>query len=147
MLELELTFHGFNLMTREISVVNDVNIKNPKCWGWLILFASTSTLLCCALPILLVSLGLGAVVASMASSLPFLVTLSQHKNWMFLGSFVLLLIAGWTLYRPGRACPVDLVLAEKCVTSHKWNQRFYWCAVIVWLIGFFSAYVLVLIVE
>ena len=50
-LELELTFHGFNLMTREISVVNDVNIKNPKCWGWLILFASTSTLLCCALPI------------------------------------------------------------------------------------------------
>ena len=77
-LELELTFHGFNLMTREISVVNDVNIKNPKCWGWLILFASTSTLLCCALPILLVSLGLGAVVVSMASSLPFLVTLSQH---------------------------------------------------------------------
>ena len=131
-------------MTR-VSVVNDGNIQNPRCWGWLILLASTSTLLCCALPILLVSLGLGAVVASMSSNLPFLITLSQHKSWIFSGSFVLLLIAGWALYRPGRVCPVNLVLAEKCATAHKWNQRFYWCAVIVWLIGFFSAYVLVLI--
>jgi len=133
-------------MTRAISVVYDGNIKIPKCWGWLILFTSTSTLLCCAIPILLVSLGFGAVVASMASSLPFLVTLSQHKHWIFLGSFVLLLIAGWTLYRPERVCPIDPVQAEKCETIYKWNQWFYWCAVIVWLIGFFSAYILVLIV-
>ena len=133
-------------MTRPISVVYDENIKIPKCWGWLILFTSTSTLLCCAVPILLVSLGFGAVVASMASSLAFLVTLSQHKHWIFLGSFVLLLIAGWTLYRAERVCPIDPVQAEKCETIYKWNQWFYWCAVIVWLIGFFSAYILVLIV-
>ncbi|MDQ7050407.1 MAG: hypothetical protein Q9M92_13100 [Enterobacterales bacterium] len=40
-------------------------IKTPKKWGVIILFTSSATLLCCALPILLVSLGMGAVVASL----------------------------------------------------------------------------------
>lgn len=60
--------------------------KKPRNWGWLVLFASTGTLLCCALPIILVSLGMGAVVASMASNLPFLIKLSMYKEWMFAGS-------------------------------------------------------------
>ena len=32
-------------------------------WGWLVVFTTTSTLLCCALPIALVSLGLGVGIA------------------------------------------------------------------------------------
>lgn len=124
----------------EVVVTN--NETKPRNWGWLILFASTGTLLCCALPILLVSLGMGAVVAAMASNLPFLITLSQHKIWMFAGSFALLLLGGWALYRPGRACPVDPTLAEKCAFAQKWNQRFFWAAVLVWSIGFFTAYLL-----
>ena len=47
------------------------------------LFTSVGTLLCCALPSLLVLAGLGASVASTLSSLPWLVTLSRHKNWTF----------------------------------------------------------------
>jgi hypothetical protein len=47
------------------------------------LFASVSTLLCCALPSLFVLLGLGATVASMLTSVPWLVTLSQHKGSVF----------------------------------------------------------------
>lgn len=43
------------------------------------LFLSTGTLLCCALPILLVSLSLGAAVAATIDTAPWLVTLSQHK--------------------------------------------------------------------
>src|SRR5438552_12921642 len=47
------------------------------------LFSSLSTLLCCALPSLLVLFGLGATVASALSFLPWLVTLSRHKELTF----------------------------------------------------------------
>src|SRR3954447_10557315 len=51
--------------------------------SYLSLFTSVGTLLCCALPSLLVLLGLGATVASFLSAMPWLVTLSRHKAWTF----------------------------------------------------------------
>jgi hypothetical protein len=48
------------------------------------------TLLCCVLPVLLVSLGLGTAVASLTSSAPWLVELSRHKEWIFAASFLML---------------------------------------------------------
>lgn len=110
--------------------------------GWLVLFASTGTLICCALPILLVTLGLGAAVASLTSSFPILITLSQHKAWIFAGSGIVLALAGWLMYRPGRACPTDPTLAALCERLQKWNRRIYWSAAAVWGVGFFAAYLL-----
>ena len=60
------------------------------------LFTSLSTLLCCALPSLLVLIGLGATVASVVSEIPGLVILSHHKNWVF--AIAGLLIGGNFLY-------------------------------------------------
>ncbi|MFT5133031.1 MAG: mercuric ion transport protein [Gammaproteobacteria bacterium] len=120
--------------------MNSKNMK-PHKWGWLILLTSTGTLLCCALPIMLVSLGMGAVVASMASNLPFLIGLSMHKAWVFLGSGILLLAGAWALYRPGRACPTDPELARLCNTTHKWNCRVHGLSSIIWCTGFFFAYI------
>lgn len=117
----------------------------PRKWGILMLFASTGTLICCAIPILLVSLGMGAVVASLASNVPFLITLSQHKEWMFAGTALLLLLAGWALYRPGRACPADPELGMLCAKAHKWNIRFFWGSVVIWCIGFIAAFLLPLL--
>ena len=114
----------------------------PKKWGWSVLFASTGTLLCCALPILLVSLGMGAVVASLATNVPFLITLSMHKGWVFAGSGLLLLFGGWALYRPGRVCPTDPELGKLCDNAHKWNIRLFWGSVTIWCIGFFTAFLL-----
>ena len=51
--------------------------------SYLSLFTSFGTLLCCALPSLLVLLGLGATVASFLAAVPSLVTLSRHKDWVF----------------------------------------------------------------
>ncbi len=47
------------------------------------LFSSVGTLLCCALPSLLVLAGLGASVASTLATFPWPVTLSHHKPWTF----------------------------------------------------------------
>lgn len=107
---------------------------------WLTLFASTGTLVCCALPIIFVTLGMGAAVASMTSAFPYLIVLSKHKIWVFAFSGLMLAVAGWLMYRPGRSCPTEPELAARCATAHKWNKRIYWTSVIIWGIGFFAAY-------
>ena len=109
-------------------------------WGWLVLFTSSSTLICCALPILLVTLGLGAVSATLFERLPVLGVLAEHKFWMFIGSAALLALGGWALFRPGRYCPADPMLAAKCESAHRVNTRIWWVSVIIWAIGFFAAY-------
>src|SRR3954468_1053618 len=82
--------------------------------SYLSLFTSFGTLLCCALPSLLVLLGLGATVASFLSAVPWLVALSRHKVWVFAVSG--LLIAANLLYvyaiaprlqSAGGTCPAD----------------------------------------
>jgi mercuric ion transport protein len=54
--------------------------KRSALLSYFSLLTSVSTLLCCALPSLLVLVGLGASVASMLSFLPWLVTLSHYKR-------------------------------------------------------------------
>ncbi|HFB54698.1 MAG TPA: hypothetical protein ENJ46_02145 [Hellea balneolensis] len=111
-----------------------------KKWGWMILFASTTTLLCCALPIILVTLGLGAVSAALFANVPFLTFLAGHKFWLFVGSFLLLSLSAWSIYRPGRTCPVDPKLAAHCAQADRWNKRILTISSIIWLIGFTAAY-------
>ncbi len=108
--------------------------------SWLTLFTSTGTLICCALPITLVTLGMGAAVVSLTSTFPFLVVLSEHKIWVFIFSAVMLAISAWTLYRPGRACPSDPETGRLCNRAQVWNRRIYWVSVTIWGIGFFAAY-------
>ncbi len=109
--------------------------------SWFTLFASSGTLICCALPIILVSLGMGASVAALTSSLPFLIVLSQHKIWVFIFSGLMLAIAAWIMYRPNQTCPTDARQAELCQSSKVWNKRIYWFSVLIWSIGFFAAFV------
>lgn len=107
---------------------------------WLALFTSTGTLICCALPITLVTLGMGATVAALTSSFPLLISLSQHKIWIFLISGALLALSGWLMVRPGRSCPTDPQLGQLCNRTQVWNRRVYWTSLIIWCIGFFAAY-------
>lgn len=108
--------------------------------GWLTLFTSTGTLICCALPILVVTLGLGAAMAAVTSAAPFLVTLALHKSWVFAGSGLMLLISGWLLYRSRRACPSDPELRRLCERAQRWNRRIHGISVAIWGVGAFAAY-------
>ena len=110
--------------------------------SWIALLASTGTLLCCALPILLVSLGFGAVVAALTSSMPVLVTLAEYEPWMFSASGLLLSITAWMLWVRPQHCPGDADLAEWCAQAGVWNKRVFWMASVVWGIGFTAAYLL-----
>lgn len=118
----------------------DLLLHRQNAVGWLTLFASTGTLICCALPILFVSFGLGATIAAITSAAPFLVTLALHKAWVFAGSGLMLAVAGWLLYRPGRACPSDPELGRLCTRADRWNRRVHGLSAAIWGIGFFAAY-------
>ena len=118
---------------------------SPRTWSWLLLFTTSGTLLCCALPIALVSLGMGATVATMASSAPWLIALSQYKLWMFLVSGILIGLSIYAVYRPGRSCPTDPALAAACERANKWNRRFIMISGGMWLLGFVAAYALPLV--
>lgn len=107
---------------------------------WLTLFATTGTLVCCALPIALVTLGLGAAVATLVGALPFLVTLSKYKILTFLLSGALLTLAGTMIYRPGRNCPTDSKRGLLCTRSQLWNRRVFWLSILLWGIGFFTSF-------
>lgn len=108
--------------------------------SWLTLFTSTGALICCALPIGLVTLGLGAVVVSLTSAFPFLIVLSRHKIWVFAFSALVLLTSAWTLYRSGRSCPANPKTGRLCARAQIWNRRVYWTSVVIWSIGFLTAY-------
>ncbi len=110
--------------------------------SWIVLFTTTGTLVCCALPIALVTLGMGAAVASLTNSFPILITLSQHKTWVFGFSGLMLAASGWLVYRPDRTCPSEPELAAACNRVHIWNVRLFWGSVAVWSVGFFAAFLL-----
>lgn len=106
------------------------------------LLLASGTLLCCALPILLVTLGMGATVAAWVSAAPWLVTLSHYKGWMFALSGAGLMGAAFLLYRPGRTCPTDPRLARLCAVADRWNRRVLGLAGVLWVVGAFAAYLL-----
>lgn len=107
------------------------------------LFGSLSTLLCCALPALLVALGLGATVAGMVSAVPQLVWLSERKDALFLGCALLLALAGWLRWRSRNdPCPLDPGLAAACGRARRWGGVVYWLSVGIFFLGFVVAYAL-----
>lgn len=110
--------------------------------GWLALFASTGTLICCALPILLVVLGFGSVVAALTSRFPLLVTLSEYEGWMFGLSAVLLVLTAWVIWGRQAHCPADPVLAARCQRTRAINQWLLLAAVTIWSIGFTARFLL-----
>ncbi len=126
--------------SQRVSLPVRSNEKKQTGLTWLALFATTGTLVCCAIPITLVTLGMGATVAAMVSNFPFLVILSQHKIIVFVFSAILLALAAYMMYRPGRSCPLEVELGTLCNRTQVWNHRIYWFSVVLWCIGFFSAF-------
>ena len=107
------------------------------------LLASTSTLLCCALPALFVALGAGAALAGLVSAAPWLVWLSAHKALTFGTAGVLLVAAGVLQWRArSLPCPVDARLAAACARVRKASVVIYVVAVLFYLLGAGFAFLL-----
>jgi mercuric ion transport protein len=115
------------------------------------LFSSFSTLICCALPSVLVLLGMGTAVASLLSAAPWLVSLSRHKVWTFsiagtliAASFVMTYLIAPRL-RTGDHCDADD--PTTCGEVSKLSRFVLWGSALIWSGGFFVAYLLGPILE
>ena len=115
------------------------------------LFGSFSTLICCALPSVLVLLGMGTTVASLLSAAPWLVSLSRHKIWTFsiAGTLIALTFLVTYLIVPrllqGEACNADD--PTTCGEVSKLSRVILWGSAVIWSCGFFVAYLLGPILE
>jgi TRAP-type C4-dicarboxylate transport system permease small subunit len=109
----------------------------------LTVLSSFTTLLCCALPALLVSLGAGAVLASLVTAVPQLVWISEHKTPLFAFAGVMLLLSGIYSYRQGNApCPTDPLQAKSCLRLRRISARVFYLSLLVYAIGFFFAFLI-----
>lgn len=103
---------------------------------------STGTLLCCALPIILVSAGLGGAVAFLAAEFPVLIALSEYKSWLFISSALILILTTWLLWRSGAACPADPEKAATCRRLQTVSKNLLVLTAIIWSVGLFFAYLI-----
>lgn len=108
------------------------------------LFTSFSTLVCCALPALLVTLGAGAALAGLVSTVPQLVWLSAHKQAVFTVAGLMLCLAGFWQWRMRHApCPADPAQATLCRRLRIAGWWIWGFAVAVYATGFFFAFIAV----
>ena len=107
------------------------------------LFTSSATLLCCAIPALLSVIAGGAAVSAFASTFPWLIPLSQNKDWLFLGAGTLLLVNAFLTLRPKGKVACAITGGKGCEVAGNMTKRIFWVSVTIYAVGAFAAYALV----
>jgi hypothetical protein len=112
------------------------------------LFASSSTLICCALPALLVAIGAGAALSSLVSAVPQLVWLSEHKEALFSFAGLMLAASGTLQWRNRTApCPLDPALRRSCLRTRKAAARMWGVSVAIYAVGTWFAFIQPWLIE
>ncbi len=107
------------------------------------LLTSASTLVCCAMPALFVTLGAGATLAGIVSSFPQLVWFTEQKQWVFAIGALLLAAGGWLPWKARHApCPVEPGAARACLRMRRGGRRIYAFSVLLYMAGFAFAFVI-----
>ena len=133
-------------MTTATSIPSERRARRAALLNYFSLFSSFSTLICCALPCVLVLLGMGTAVASLLSAAPWLVSLSRHKIWTFSSAGTLIACSFLMTYaiaprlREGETCGTDD--PATCEEVSKLSRALLWGSAIVYSAGFFVAYLL-----
>jgi hypothetical protein len=106
------------------------------------LFATSSTLVCCAIPALLVALGAGAALSSLIAVFPQIVWLSEHKEAVFTFAGLMMAGSGALQWRNRHApCPTDPTLRNACLRTRKVSLVVYLFSMAFFLIGGWFAFV------
>lgn len=125
---------------------NKVEKQQSSMWRqtilpFLSLFTSVGTLLCCALPALLVTFGLGAALAGFVSAVPRISAVSEYKEIVFAVAGLLIAFSAFMQWRARNApCPVDPKQAKLCMTMRKISLWITLLSAVIYLIGFFFAF-------
>lgn len=117
-------------------------IRSPSTLpAFLSLFTSTGTLVCCALPALLVSLGAGAVMAGLIEAVPQITWLGRNKALVFgIAGTMIALSGAWQWHARSLPCPIDPAAARACTRARRVSWIVWWISLAAFLIGGFFAF-------
>lgn len=119
-----------------MSIEKIIAPKSNLLTSFAMLFVSSSTLVCCAIPALLVALGAGATLSTFVSIFPKIVWISEHKVEVFIFAGVMLTIGGYMQWRARFApCPTDPLLRDACMRTRKASLIVYSLSLLLYLIG------------
>ncbi len=105
------------------------------------LFSSFSTLICCALPALLVFLGFGASLASLISFFPWITSISKYKIEIFILAGLILSFSIILFWRDKQiSCPTDPKLASLCSKLRVLNSIIIFISLIFYFAGVFFTF-------
>jgi hypothetical protein len=109
--------------------------------SYLSLFTSLSTLVCCALPALFVTLGFGAAFAGLVGNVPQLIWLSENKTWIFSIGAAFIVFGGLLQWRARfEPCPIDPELASACTSARRSSLILYFVSLAIYSVGAFFAF-------
>src|SRR5438552_3420892 len=112
------------------------SLKSQRLASFLSLFTSSGTLICCAIPAALVSIGAGASLAGLVTVVPQIVWFSEHKTGIFLIAGSLILISLSLTWADRHApCPLDREKAEACSRLRKFSAISLSISILFYVIG------------
>lgn len=115
--------------------------------NFLALFTSTGTLICCALPSALAAVAGGSAVVSLVSAVPWLVPLSQNKEWIFLGAGLMIVLSAFLTFRPKGSVACTIAGGEGCRVASRFQKAMFWLSASIYGLGVFFAYGLLPIMK
>lgn len=118
-----------------------------KLVGFLSLFGSAGTLLCCALPAGLAVLAGGAAISAYVSIFPWVIPLSRYKEWMFVVAGVLIALNGALTFRPQGKLACAITGGKGCEVAGRFTKATFWAAACIYLVGAFMTYGIVPLLE
>lgn len=125
-----------------MSTDEPIMVRAPLAASMLSLFASSGTLICCALPALLVAIGAGAALSSLVAVFPGIVWVSEFKEFVFGFAALMLGAGGLAQWRARSApCPVDLALRRACLRTRRVSLWLYFVSVALFAAGGWFAFV------
>ncbi|MFA7613752.1 MAG: hypothetical protein WCY48_05900 [Candidatus Caldatribacteriota bacterium] len=109
-----------------------------KVIGWFSLFTSFGTLICCAIPSLLVLIGFGSIVAGFVGKYPQFIWLSENKGWIFTFSITMLMLSFFMQRLSVKKDCED----GYCEVTKSWATPVWWVTLSINIFGLFWAYIL-----
>lgn len=117
-------------------------IKESINLGFLTLLASSSTLICCALPAIFVTLGAGATLASVVNIFPELIIISKFKVYISVFALFFLIITGVLIKKASlEPCPTDPNLRYVCMKTRKRSRIIYIISVFIFAFASIFTYI------
>jgi hypothetical protein len=117
-------------------------VKSPSVLpATLALFTSVTTLICCALPAMLVMIGMGAVWSGVIGAFPGITWFGANKHIVFTVTGLVLAASGaWQWHARNLPCPIDPMKARACTRLRRISWTLWAISVTAFCIGGFFAF-------